>query len=81
MYSKRLFCLKRVFLVVAITLVLINFHIVINSPNSLQNIFDNGVVMKFTSLSNKTNYGYIPTKGEEMNKNEAGNLNLNSVPN
>ena len=78
MYSKRLFCLKRVFLVVVITLVLINFHIVINSPNSLQNIFDNGVVMKFTSLSNKTNSGYNPTKGEEMNKNKTGNLNLNS---
>ena len=81
MKYRRLFCLKRLFVVVGITLVLINFHIVINSPNSLQNIFDMGFFIKpvSTVILNKTTSDIADPKTENAKTNGAGKQNKYSL--
>ena len=75
MNSKRLFCLKRAFLIICITLFLINLHIVLNNPNTLQNIFDNGIGIRTSSFS-KTSSEYIPMIRKIVKENDTGNSNF-----
>lgn len=80
MYS-RLFCLKRTCVVFGITLVLINFHIVINSPNSLKNIFDMGYFINSVStvVVNKTINELDDPNVKKTRTSGTGNLNINLI--
>ena len=75
MNSKRLFSLKRAFLIICITLFLINLHIVLNNPNTLQNIFNNGIGIRTSSFSKKSSE-YLPMIRKIVKENDTGNSNV-----
>ena len=78
MLSRKIFCVKRLFLVVGIVLILMNFHIVINNPKSLQNILDNGISIKLLSIPNKIDPESFESKTEKLEMNDIGIINPNT---
>ena len=78
MLSRKIFCVKRLFLVVGIILIVMNFHIVINNPKSLKNILDNGISIKLLSIPNKIDPESFESKTEKLEMNGTGIMKPNT---
>ena len=72
MLSRKTFCVKRLFLVVGIILIVMNFHIVMNNPKSLQNILENGISIKLLSIPNKAYPESFESKTEKIEIMDTG---------
>ena len=65
-------------MVVGIILIVMNFHIVINKPMSLQNILDNGISIKLLSIPNKIHPESFESKAEKLEMNDTGIMKPNT---